>query len=367
MHKTVMVVIRADEAANAVEALDLIDEKMAKYDQNLSVPERVEWVTEQEAINATAYYKERPTTIDDYGPGPLADVPEGNLEAFQAWQARCVGAFHGNGPETGVYDEAEGRFGCRTTYNTDGRWDWYQLGGRWRGELLLKKGVAVGALPEPAWRTALSPGRTEATAGLPVAKEHHQAIVGLSGSGGNDPSTDMTSRADLARKRDINFAQMRVLAAQAADLAYDQYEQATAGIEPGPSMRELTAKHLRLAGIDENYDPYREDVMSADKLERYQEARMQAGAEYRAQPWVRALQNANLQLWFGDSHSYWTVSREEFVARAERAVLVTADVLIDGVWRDGETSADTQWVAEQARIVDNLDDDDWIAIVDYHS
>ena len=39
-----------------------------------------------------------------------------------------------------------------STYNPEAKWDWYLLGGRWSGQILIiKKGATTGIVGEPAW------------------------------------------------------------------------------------------------------------------------------------------------------------------------------------------------------------------------
>ena len=84
-------------------------------------------------------------------------------------------------------------------YNPNSMWDWYQIGGRWRGYFKLKKG--------------------------------RNGTLGKSGVFGNSPTHD----ADQARKGDIDFPTMRSANRKRAENAWTAYKKKLANgetIEP---------------------------------------------------------------------------------------------------------------------------------------
>ena len=83
------------------------------------------------------------------------------------------------------------------TYNPDSKWDWYQVGGRWRGFFTLKEGI---------------PDRPLGEAGVPEMfseKEGKEAI-------------DYTGKADQVRKGDIDLDAMYEEAYQNGLKTYDK-------------------------------------------------------------------------------------------------------------------------------------------------
>jgi len=363
MHHSLLVVIR--NATDPIDASNKLDDLIQPYNENLEVSPYVEWCSDAEVARAEAAFRDDPS---EYGPGPLSKVPEGDLEAFNEWRRRAVGAWH-TGTESGVYNPETGKFGHESTCNPEGRWDWWQLGGRWHGFWQVRPGVLIGAEPAPLWKTPIG-NAVEAGAGLPVASPGHQAVLGLSGTGGDDPDENFQGRADLACKGDIDFEAMRTLAAQTADRSYDRYEEIARGLVPGPSMRELRRKYYTEVGLPASFN-FRESWGDAELSAKWNEAGKKASEDYRAQEWVQALHANDLVGLFMDTHEYWLGGREAFIERARQGVVSTASTLVDGQWReqgwgDDEIPRHT-WLAQTNRIIDNLSDDCFLAIVDYHS
>lgn len=111
-----------------------------------------------------------------------------------------------------VERRADGSYFYTSTYNPDGHWDYWTLGGRWAGGFQLKHG----------------------------------------------------GRADLARVRDIDLATMREQAAKAAEAAYAEFERTTAGLVVPPRWAEVLERHgqenIDAARAEFNADPW---VMAA--------------------------------------------------------------------------------------------------------
>lgn len=139
---------------------DNIDEQLEKFDENLETPRYVKYTKEQ------LIAKER-KEIEEYKNGTYAKY----LADPEAYAADCTNENHleylkNEFPKKlewtdeelyahGIryYDEDEiGPDGeVYSTYNPNSKWDWYQIGGRYAGRLILKEGVEKEAEPEFSW------------------------------------------------------------------------------------------------------------------------------------------------------------------------------------------------------------------------
>lgn len=112
-----------------------------------------------------------------------------------------------------------------STYNPNSKWDWYQIGGRWYGMLVLKPGI--------------SPKRGEPSFMMKLPEE------GIPGN-----------RADVARICDVDWKAMHKMAQDRAakdwDTLFEPYNEKTCMWRPEyvESQKEL---HLRLYGTKEEY------------------------------------------------------------------------------------------------------------------
>ncbi|GIV03823.1 MAG: hypothetical protein KatS3mg015_2653 [Fimbriimonadales bacterium] len=168
----------------------------------------------------------------------------------------------------GVEPNEQGRYGY--FYNPKGKWDWYQIGGRWTGYFKAFPG-AVGKVGEP-------------------------------GVFGNKPKPGWY---DQIRRGSIDFDGMRAEAAAEANKRYDAYEAAVAGLEVPKRWAEFRTAY-------ENIDDARE--------------------AYHKTPYITTLRNANLLPWYEDPVEVYGVGREKFIERACNGVFAPYAVLKDGEW-----------------------------------
>lgn len=283
-HYTVTVVVQAEteqEAEAAVEAaLDPFSEhfEVEPYEQDIE-PVEVE--------RALAWADEQRQQAGE----PVLD--RSDVEAVAA----AVADWEGRDVER----RGDGSYFYRSTYNPDGHWDWWVIGGRWADRFQLTDG----------------------------------------------------HRGDLARVRDVDLASMREQAVKDAEAAYDEFEEATAGLAVPPRWAELLERHGR-ANIEA------------------------ARAEFNSDPWVKAARR-----WLDDPHEFWCVGAEdpraEFVGRAVAGVGVPYAWLQDGCWEQqgyigmfmamapDEVAAVDRWAEEVAAKWASLDRDLWVANVDCHT
>lgn len=211
-----------------------------------------------------------------------------------------------------------------STYNPDSKWDWYVVGGRWRGFFKLKPGA---------------PG----TIGSGSVFAHLEEEV-------------PEGYADMARKGDIDFEGMRQLARDAATENYDAFEAIIAGTEPALPWRVVAEQY--------------------DSVEKARQA-------YRNQPRVQALLcsvafNPEGMRWlFTDPiEELQEPGRDLYIARRVNNVAVPYAVLHHGHWvargemgwfgmsRD-ELSTD-DWAKHVQSLYDSLDDTTLLTVVDCH-
>lgn len=189
------------------------------------------------------------------------------------------------------------------------KWDWYLLGGRWTGFFQLKPG-ARGMVGRPGLMT---PDAAPAT-------------------------------ADQARKGDIDFGTMRLLAEAKAAERWDQAHAVMVG-QVFQTWEQIRSEH-------------------GDDIEAAREA-------YHAQPAVRALREA--RIWEVDE---FAVTREEYTRAARLAAGQTFAVVKDGQWYErGEMGwfgcvrdekDESRWREEFAGLIDGLPDDTLLSVYDCH-
>lgn len=383
-HSTVTVVIRHAESAEDAEAQ--LEALLDPFDENKEMEPYPVWVDPDNVEQAVKFYREHPDYTGDGGPEKPFDeyVTEGSREAWNEWARQAVGAYNANDRDDGIYDAEADRFGYHSTYNPDSRWDWWALGGRWHGFYQLKPKVTVGSEELPPWRSKKSIVGDSIEGAQQIANfdGSQAAILGNSGVGGDSPDVSFSGVADLARKSDIDFNAMRTLAGQRADAQYDKFEKATAGL-PFPDSWEDT---LKRTFFDNDLDPdetLEGRELSDNEIEAWHALRRDvvnlARTAYHDQPWVKALRENDLYSFMADDLEQWCVrtgGRDTYVQRAIDGACGTFAVLLDGTWYEkgkmgwfgmvaGEKDQ-SDWNAQQRRLIDSLSDDCYLAVVDVH-
>lgn len=199
-----------------------------------------------------------------------------------------------------------------STYNPQSKWDWYSLGGRWTGHLVLKTGAA-----------------------------------GEVGSPGLGTSPAMLGHADQAKKGDVDFDAMRL---NAASTAADQFDRYAA----------IAAEHP--AAVDFQ-DIAEEDIDRKRQI-------------YWDQPLIQALRKANLLSWESGPNEMYGMGRESFILNASRKAPTTYAMVAEGVWKGkgrmgwwGMSSDEVDpkgWVDFWWKMVDGLPDDTLLSVYDCH-
>lgn len=269
--------------------------QLAPYDENLEAPRYKRY----EEASTTEF--PRSTAAED-GVDPSDD--------------HAVAAYLNKkwGEEDGRYEVDDVGLYQWTTYNPQSKWDWYELGGRWTGHLLVKEGVT-------------------------------NAVVGRPGLMTPPPKP---GRADQARKGDIDFQGMQWAEAQEAADTYDRYAVIAAEHPPARDFTEM----VEISDIDARRNLY------------------------WSQPLIQALSKANLIPWDKGVTETYGVGREEYIKRAGRTGPTTYAMVAEGVWKgkgrmgwfgmSAEDGDPQDWVDFWWKMVDGLSDDTLLSVYDCH-
>lgn len=202
------------------------------------------------------------------------------------------------------------------------RWDWYQMGGRFRGFLKLKDITVPHALGQP-------------------------------GVFGNNPRRD----ADQALKKDVDWEGMTDEAEAAAAAKYDEVIEAYGGpIElPERSWRDLVADE----SFGEDWDKRRKVYWNQSAMKRWKQ-----------------LEKDRVIFALFEKPEDFAMPREKYLADARQAACVPFAVLVNGVWHErGEMGwwahvtdekDRSAWAEEVHKIFNAVLDDELITIVDCH-
>ena len=280
-----------------------------------------------EAIQVAPYRKYEMDTawLYKFYAGQNEGRPEPSLEELAAFLNE---EWQDDGVEYGV-DEM-GLYSM-STYNPDSRWDWYTVGGRWRGFFKLKQLAMDRA--------------TEARLGEP-------------GVFGNDPVYD----ADEVLRGDVDAEAMRSASGEAAGERWDRAHKLFKGTPEPDAWEAVLGRHpddVEAARVEYAAQPRIEAVRKHDDLCRKEDR------------WEDALLGL-----FGKIETY-AVSREEYVQRARDNAICPYAYLRNGEWfAPGEMgwfgmSSDTdeeqiRFAREFNAMFDALPDDTPLAMVDAH-
>lgn len=148
-------------------------------------------------------------------------------ESFEKWWDREYHVKEGNVPTDVTLDQlaaflqkrdgcayrqaADGSIERKTTYNPDSKWDWYQVGGRWRGALPIKpESDGAGVLGSRSWAS---------------------------------PETEEPLTADQALIKDIDFAGARQKAVDHANARWEIVELIVAEHGAPKTIKEVAQAH----------------------------------------------------------------------------------------------------------------------------
>ena len=208
-----------------------------------------------------------------------------------------------------------------STYNPQSKWDWYQVGGRWRGFFPVKPDAEHAALGTASWT--------------------------------NEDADADENVADVALKKDVDFERARDEARKAAEEAFDKYWSV---VKDYPDLKGWS--HFR-AQAEEGRDI--EEVRN----------------EYHAQPGRIALKESEDGFFFGCPIDAFGTDRDAYVQSCVNNALVPYAILHNGEWYQksemgwwgisyDEKMTQEEWNEQIQKLYDSLDDDTLLTAVDCH-
>lgn len=276
-------------------------------------------------------------------------------------------------------------------YNPDAKWDWYQIGGRWSGELQLRANAAEDdyARGERSWTNENelpTPGTCD------LARIRALDLVGMRDAAAAKAVDDWNEYASvvhgtpqhlpwqvyLDRVKDAETAapgpkpelEKEALDAVLADLGLADVDAANQlkETDPGAHAHFLDRSRKELDAVDAAWQASTYTIQ-------------QARADYAAQPRIAALRAYDGYkgfLWDGPEDIFDHLDRDEYVAlQRAQAVPGFATLTHEGQWIEkgrmgwfgmsDETHDSTNAYLEQANTyLDGLPEDMWLAVVDCH-
>lgn len=331
-HFTAVVILKdPDDLADALAPYDE-GQRVSPYPSDLGA-------VSESAASARSFYRQHP----EHGPQVEGRQPTEVDLASMTDEALALHYHQDEGENVRV----EGaRIMYDSTYNPASKWDWYSVGGRWRGFFGVRPG-ATAQLGETSWV--------------------HRG-----------DQTDYSGRADIVQVKDVDWDGMQERARVEAEQAYDQYEAAV-GDAPEPTPWDVVRREAAAdAGISDDWDTYR--AQHGDDGEDWRvawdKAMGEARQRYRSQPWCERLRKAGI--WAAGPEDYFVGAggREAFVAARVARVGIPLAVVHDGQWLErgsmgwfgvirDEQDRDV-WNAKVRELFDSLDPELWLVAVDCH-
>ena len=213
-------------------------------------------------------------------------------------------------------------------HNSQAKWDWYQVGGRWKDMIKLKDGADSGINGEPSL----------------LARRYEQK----------------QGYADSALIKDVDFEGM---SKKAADKAAENYDGAMKIFGDAPLNESWFAMRERM--VEKGYPV--EDIREA----------------YHKQPRMVAAKLAVKENTTQEIFSAWNTdidqflcTKEEYIAKAKAESFSTYSILKDGEWfsrgemgwfgMSNDTVTDDEWSAKYHELLTSLDPETRITVVDCH-
>lgn len=314
-HFTTLVVLPKDTELEQVQ--DRLAEVMAPWDEN----KQVEPYRNYEDAATPAAHWQYPYVYADAL--PAADAPPVGWPQYIEDLAR----HNGEDSEQFEYDPEQDRVFTMSTYNPLSKWDWWQVGGRWRNALVAKPTVDRSAL-------------------LIDASAHWSEQYGNDSPTARGPAGGL--RCNGGRLCDIDLEAMREEKGTTAGEAFDRY---LAAITPELAPTTAPWAHFYERTLSGAYD---EEVarLNADDMVHTElvgtrgqtevHARDLARRDYKAQPGIERLnEDERFRAWWGCPVDEYGTSREAYVARQQANFMPCYSmVTLEGEWL---ASGDMGW------------------------
>ena len=212
--------------------------------------------------------------------------------------------------------------------NPNKHWDWYQVGGRWRGFFTLKDNRA-GELGTPSMAALLLDKNYEA------------------------PSEN---RADSCLKGNVDIDAMRSIAESEAAMLYDRVHNLWENRVEGPCP-----KHSPWPEVRARHEADGTGIEAARE-------------EYGSQPAVQEVRSCKTTMW--EEPDAFLVDRAAYLKAARDSAISTFAIIKDGQWYERgsmgwwgivtDGKSDDEWNAKFSELFDSLPDDALLTIVDCH-
>lgn len=290
-----------------------------------------------------------------------------------------------------------------STSNPDGLWDWWSIGGRWRGYFRRKPAVLQSGDRNPGTFCLPEKSRTRltdpdyATVGLRVLDEGEvpkpgDAVLGHAGTGEWMEQRDKghavdnyAGRADQLQWRDVDLDAMREAARVKAVEEYDEFEAATAGLEPpSRTFAAFLDECLTSSCLPTEWADYwtstaaQRDAGGDDWRTAWDSATSLARRAWSEIPWVRAIREHRLDPFEDPITAYFVHNggRDAYVAHWTQRAGIPRVLVVDGQWiskgrmgwfgmADDDVTQD-EWNAKVSELYAQLDGDLWVTAVDLH-
>lgn len=307
------------------------EEQLKPYDESIEVPPYTkEQVTEEDIVRFITYYQSAfkelklDTTVTMVNGKVSGNFDELYKKHGQAW----------NGSTWRKHtDDTWWEY---STYNPNSKWDWYELGGRWTGFFKARAGAKIkqgrpGLMTEPA-----KPGY-----------------------------------ADSLKKRDIDFDSMYNEAADEAGKQYDAVMAVLGSLPPNKSWDEMSAG-LKWNMEDRTaIEAAREEYANQERVVAYEKEMTRIMA-------LPKKEREETEIYFhpmGSADPY-LISRDEFVGRAMKNIVMTFAIVKDGKWYErgsmgwwgivSDKKDKDVWLDQVHKLLGELSDDTLISVYDCH-
>jgi hypothetical protein len=212
--------------------------------------------------------------------------------------------------------------------NSQSKWDWYQIGGRWKDMIKLKDGATTGLNGNPS-----------------LLDKGYKKIA---------------NTADSAYIKDVDFEGM---SAKAAEEAAERYDGAMTIFGEAPVNEEWDVMRERLSEIGYPTDDIR-------KMYHKQPRMVAAKLAIKENPEQKVFNNWSTNI------DQFLCTKEEYVERAKKQSFSTYAVLRDGEWHEkgsmgwfGMSANDMdedEWLDKYHELLSSLDPETRITVVDCH-
>lgn len=265
--------------------------------------------------------------------------------------------------------------------NPNRKWDWWVVGGRWRGMLMVRAASKAGSAFDDLMSEA---GTIKATRhdGVSIAKVE-RVIEMAQMERQNGRLTDIEVRGILRHMRRHGASPVEMEAAETKLLAIVPKAKPKSVEADSCQMRDLDLEGMQDRAAEKagkTWDEFNAAVAGRPYPD-FEALRNEHGIEkarelYHADPVVQDVRKADFFFLSDDDVKALLKSREDYVERARRRAFSTFAVVKDGKWYErgemgwwavvhDEKEAD-KWEIEFHSLVTGLDPDTYITVIDAH-